>query len=56
MNGPLLDDTREQLEQLYRERERLAFAQPPTAIRAERVREHKERVDKAIARLEAMRS
>jgi hypothetical protein len=53
----VVEDTVEvELTKLYRERERLAFAEPKTPIRAERVREHRVRVDKAIATLEAMRT
>jgi len=49
------DELQADLEQLYRERERLQFASPPTQIRVERAREHRERVERAITRLEAMR-
>jgi hypothetical protein len=49
------DPVEVELAQLYRERERLQFAAPKTAIRAERVREHRERLEAGIARLEAMR-
>lgn len=44
-----------ELEQLYRERERLQYAAPPTLIRRLRVREQRERLESGIARLEAMR-
>jgi hypothetical protein len=45
-----------ELEQLYRERDRLREAAPPTPIRAERVREQLARLERGIARLEAMRA
>jgi hypothetical protein len=50
------DPVQSELEQLYRERERLQFAAPPTQIRVERAREQRERVERLIARLEAMRT
>jgi hypothetical protein len=50
-----VDDVDVELAKLYRERDRLQFASPPTPIRVERAREQRERVEHAIARLEAMR-
>lgn len=52
----LIDDTAEQLDKLYRERERLQAVTYTTRIRVERAREHRERVETQIARLEAQRS
>lgn len=51
----ILDDTREQLDRLYAERERLRANSYPTRIRVERAREHRERVEALIARLERTR-
>lgn len=48
-------ETDPELEQLYRERERLQFVEVKTAACARAVREHRERVESCIARLEAGR-
>lgn len=49
------DDVEAELAALYRERDRLSFAAPPTEIRRQCVRDHRARVDRLIARLEAAR-